>query len=117
MIRRIFADFLQPALIYVLQHRVGVAVRGFGTLHAVEPDHDAVQSLALHDGVTDPYLEILEFCPQVQLCVGQHRIKVGLFAFVFHVCHYCRVSWFALFCGGIRSTGNRATDTQTQQLA
>ena len=117
MIRRVFADFLQPAFIDVLQQRVFSTVGGFGTLHAVKADHDAVQRLTLDDGVADTHLEVLEFRPQVQFCVGQHRVKVGLFAFVFHVFHQRRVSWFALFGGGIRGTGNRATDTQTQQLA
>nr|DAH07820.1 MAG TPA: hypothetical protein [Caudoviricetes sp.] len=117
VVRRVFADFLQPALIHVLQQRVFCAVGGFGALHSVKADHNAVQRLALDNGVTDTHLEVLKFRPQVQLCVGQHRVKVGLFAFIFHVLHQHRIGRFALFGGGVGGSGNGGANAQAKQLA
>ena len=103
-IRGIFADFLQPALtVNVLQQRVGVTVGGFGTLYAVKPRHDAVPAPDVSRCVTDTRTENLEFRPRVQLCVGRRRIKVGLFAFVFHIHHLsCGIGWFHLLFGGVQ---------------
>ena len=39
-----------------------------------------VQCLTFHDGVTDTHLKILKLRPQVQLRVGQHRVKVSGFS-------------------------------------
>ncbi len=116
MIRCIFTDFLQPAFVNILQQRVFAAVGVFRTLHAVKADHDAVQCLTFHDGVTDTHLEILKLRPQVQLRVGQHRVKVGLLAFIFHIDHQRRIDRFTLFRGGVSGSGNGAANTQPQQL-
>nr|DAY52783.1 MAG TPA: portal vertex protein [Caudoviricetes sp.] len=91
VIRCILTDFLQPAFVHILQQRVFATVGGFRTLHAVKADHDAVQCLTFHDGVTDAHLEILKLRPQIQLRVGQHRVKVGLLAFIFHIDHQGRI--------------------------
>ena len=47
---------------------------------------------------------------------GQHRVKVGLLAFIFHIDHQRRIDRFTLFRGGISGSRNGAANSQPQQL-
>ncbi|AJJ26877.1 Uncharacterised protein [Yersinia enterocolitica] len=51
-------------------------------MRAVKADHDAIECLTLHNGITDARLKIREFRPHVQLRIRQCGVKVGLGAIV-----------------------------------
>ena len=79
-LRGIVAVLLQPADVDVLEQRVGGTVGGGGGAGTVEADHDAVECLALEDGVAQAGLEVRHVRPGVEQGVADGSIEVGLLA-------------------------------------
>nr|WP_253250911.1 MULTISPECIES: hypothetical protein [unclassified Janthinobacterium] len=108
---------LQPALVDVLQQRIGGQVGGGHDLDAIETDDDAVERLAGHDGIGHARLEVGELGPSVQLGIRQVRVEVGLLAAVFGAVHGGQVARFAFLGLGVGAAGNRAGHAQAQLFA
>ncbi len=117
LLRRLLAGDLQPALVHVLEQRVGYAVSGGGGAGPVPADHDAVQrDLLLHRGGI-ALREVRELGPGVDAGVLQRHVAVGFEQLVALAVQAQHVASDAVGVAGVGTAGHRAAGTQHHFLA